>query len=189
MPINQFLPFATAGGAPVLNNAAYAGITPAIGFPAGILAKESLNKVLRQSSVMSSMIGSFILGRNLDALDDGNLAVLLANFKTALRTQALTDPAWPMTAAANGSITFPGGVILKWGTTPFYPLDTADNVYTFPTAFPTNCWVVVATSSTNNSVGDPGERYSVGIHTKSAASFLVNNDTTGATFDFFAVGN
>lgn len=84
MPTNDFLPFATAGGAPVLSQAAYAGVTPANGRGAGILPKEYYNKVARQSSVMAAAIGQFLNANGQNALDDGNIPNLAAAFAAAL---------------------------------------------------------------------------------------------------------
>lgn len=82
--VNQFLPFGTAGGAPVLSNSAYAALPPNLGFPAGILLKEHLNKALRQACVMASAVGQFIADSGIDALDDGNVPNLALALKNAL---------------------------------------------------------------------------------------------------------
>lgn len=84
MPTNDFLPFATAPGAPVLSQPSYAGTTPANGRGAGILPKEYYNKVARQSSVMAAAIGQFLNTNGQDALDDGNIPALAAAFAAAL---------------------------------------------------------------------------------------------------------
>lgn len=84
MPTNNFLPFGTSGGAAVLSQTAYAAITPANGFGAGLLPKESLNKALRQANAMSSAMGAFLGAQGQDALDDGNIAALAVNIADAI---------------------------------------------------------------------------------------------------------
>lgn len=85
MPLeNDFLPFATDSGAPVLTQAAYAGMTPSAGRGAGILPKEFYNKVARQSAVMAAAIGMFLNNNGQNALDDGDIPNLAAAFAAAL---------------------------------------------------------------------------------------------------------
>ena len=59
------------------------------------------------------------------------------------------------TQASTGSITLPGGLIFKWGRTASIVVDTSDNAVTFATAFPTNCFQVIASCATGAVVG-PG---------------------------------
>lgn len=114
----QFLPFGTAGGAPVLSNAAYAAIVPANGFPPGILTKEKLNKALRQANAMAAAIGQFISNAGHDALDDGNIPALTAAFTASLTGVGLQVSDF---TGANQSLTdtgfqrLPGGLMFQWG--------------------------------------------------------------------------
>ena len=56
-----------------------------------------------------------------------------------------------VTAAANGSITLHGGIIIKWGSGSG---STAGSTNTFPSAFPNNCWnVQFITRATKKVVG------------------------------------
>lgn len=89
--VNNFLPFGAAGGANVLSQTDYAALTARLGgFTAGVALSEQLNKVWRQSAVMSSTLGQFISDHAvLDALDDGDLAVLQDRLEVALRRQDL----------------------------------------------------------------------------------------------------
>lgn len=84
MPTNDFLPIATAVGAPVLTQAAWAAATPANGRGPGIVPKEYFNKAQRQSSVMAAAIGLFLNNQGQNALDDGNIPALAAAFAAAL---------------------------------------------------------------------------------------------------------
>lgn len=88
---NDFLPFATQSGANVASQGDYAALVARLsGFSAGIANSAQLNKAWRQSSVIAAIIGQFIENHaQLDALDNGNLAALLANFEAAIRRQDL----------------------------------------------------------------------------------------------------
>lgn len=76
MAENQFLPFATAGGANVVSQAEYDAMGDrATGFQAGIAESDEFNKVFRQGTFFAAVLGQFIvdiLGE--DVLDDGDVA-------------------------------------------------------------------------------------------------------------------
>lgn len=84
---NDFLAFATAGGANVVTQAAYAAAGyVSTGRTAGILPSNVYNKIARQSSIAAYLIGQLISDQTgLDALDNGDLAVLLTRFKLAIQ--------------------------------------------------------------------------------------------------------
>ncbi|MGO4738663.1 hypothetical protein AB4099_19095 [Bosea sp. 2KB_26] len=86
---NEFLPFGIGPGSNVITQAEYDGLLARLsGFIAGVAMSEQLNKVWRQSSVMSAMVGQFISDHSLqDALDNGNISQLLTRFEVALRRQ------------------------------------------------------------------------------------------------------
>lgn len=88
---NDFQTFASAGGANVISQTAYLALAAkATGFNSGIAASAQLNKVWRQSSLISSMIGQFIADQSgQNAVDDGTTATLEANFTLAI--QAITQ--------------------------------------------------------------------------------------------------
>ena len=88
---NDFQTFAAAGGANVISQATYLALAAkANGFQSGIAGSAQLNKVWRQSSIMSSMIGQFICDEaNTNAVDDGTIATLEANFILALQAVTL----------------------------------------------------------------------------------------------------
>lgn len=77
------------------------------------------NKAWRQSTIMSTVIGQFIVDKatgSVNATDDGTTATLLANFKSAV---ANTLPAGVTSVAASGGTTglsFTGGPITTTGT-------------------------------------------------------------------------
>lgn len=97
---NDFLPIATGGGAFVETQATFAADSAVLanGFPAGILTKEKLNKVVRQSSIMSSVVAQFLnqqTGQNI--VDDGTTATLLAQLGEVFQDGAYS------TAVAGGT--------------------------------------------------------------------------------------
>ncbi len=99
MATNDFLPFATTATANVVSQALYVGSAwQTGGFTAGLAQSAQLNKVWRQSSIISSVIAQFIVnftGQN--ATDDGTTGTLLANFQAAI--QNLTR--YKLTGATN----------------------------------------------------------------------------------------
>lgn len=74
----EILPFATAGGANVVTQAAYsAGGYRTDGFEAGVAESNKLNKVWRQSAFVASALADALVALvGGDVLDDGNVTVL-----------------------------------------------------------------------------------------------------------------
>ena len=92
--------------------------------------------------------------------------------------------------STTGSVTFPGGLIFKWGRTATIVVDTSDNVVTFATAFPTACFQVIASCATGAVVGGgTAERFSIAAHNFSVSGFLVDNDALDQMVAWFAIGN
>ena len=86
MAINNFKPFATAANANVTAQADWETL-PALlsGFMAGKAYSAQVNKALRQSTVMASVLAQFISdSAGVDVLDNGNTAQILANLKTGM---------------------------------------------------------------------------------------------------------
>lgn len=83
---NDFLPFATGPGANVVDQATYAALSAlATGFLSGTAQSMQLNKVWRQSSIMSAVIAQFIVAQTGQAaVDDGTTQTLLSNFTKAV---------------------------------------------------------------------------------------------------------
>ncbi|MEB2535916.1 hypothetical protein SB394_02905 [Burkholderia sp. BCCIQ04A] len=83
---NDFLPFATGPGANVVDQATYGALTAlTTGFVSGTAQSQQLNKVWRQSSIMSAVIAQFIVAQTGQAaVDDGTTPTLLANFTKAV---------------------------------------------------------------------------------------------------------
>lgn len=87
---NDFLPFATAGGANVLTQAQYLALTQlSTGYQSGVAQSAALNKTWRQSSIMSAVLAQFIVNSSgQPAIDDGTTATLLANLTEAISAQS-----------------------------------------------------------------------------------------------------
>lgn len=85
---SDFLPFSGAAGANVLSQSAYAALASRTsGFSSGVAKSAELNKVWRQSSIMSAVLAQFINDvSGVDSIDDGTITTLLANLKSGLRT-------------------------------------------------------------------------------------------------------
>lgn len=85
-PTVDYLPFATGVAANVDTQGNYAGSGYQVdGFAAGLAQSKQLNKVWRQSSMMSAALANFISNiLGISVLDDGNLAALIANLTSAI---------------------------------------------------------------------------------------------------------
>lgn len=88
MATNDFLTFASNSGANVISQANYLSLAAqATGFQSGIAQSAQLNKVWRQSSIISAMIAQFICDKSgQSAIDDGTITTLETNFMTALQS-------------------------------------------------------------------------------------------------------
>lgn len=104
----------------------------------------------------------------------------------ARATLGVINPAG--TLASTGTMTFPGGLVLKWGATALLALDSPANPVAFATAFPTACFNVVVSPGTDNGAF-VGTQYSCGVFGLSAAGFSINNDSTASIFYWQAIGH
>ncbi|WP_275921807.1 hypothetical protein [Burkholderia sola] len=100
---NDFLPFATGPGANVVDQATYSALTAlTTGFVSGTAQSQQLNKVWRQSSIMSAVIAQFIVAQTGQAaVDDGTTPTLLANFTKAVNAASKQRVILTDTGAAN----------------------------------------------------------------------------------------
>lgn len=88
---NDFIPFAVGGSANVTPQATYAANTTLTqsGFQSGLAKSPDLNKVWRQSSIMSAVVAQFVVNQTgQNAVDDGTTATLIANLLAAVRNAA-----------------------------------------------------------------------------------------------------
>lgn len=106
MAANDFLPFAQGFGANIEDQPTYAA-NPlrTSGNEPGTADSAFCNKSWRQSAAISYVIAQFIVDTlGVDALDDGNLATLLANLKTAIGVGGGIAPVRIITASTPQSI-------------------------------------------------------------------------------------
>lgn len=131
MATNNFKPFATGAGANVTSQADYEALSALLtGFQAGKASSAQINKALRQGSTMAAMLGQFISSAGMDAIDNGNAAVLLNNFLSALTTNlslgnaskrnvgsgANQVPDMSLFQSGQGWQKLPSGTIIQQGT-------------------------------------------------------------------------
>ena len=81
-----------------------------------------------------------------------------------------------------------GPLIVQFGTTGSFGLDTSGNVVTFTQAFPTACLAVFPATNQDHGVNVGNTNYSQGAHTYSTTGFLLTNDSTASTFVYVAFG-
>lgn len=87
MATTDILAYATASGANVLAQAAYATqATLGSGMSAGIVPSNYFNKILRQSSFVAAGLAKFCVNQSVNVPDDGNLAALATEIQTAITT-------------------------------------------------------------------------------------------------------
>ena len=88
MATNNFKPFAVGAGANVTAQADYEALAALVsGFTAGKASSAQVNKALRQSTVLASVLAQFIANTTgKDVLDNGDTTTLLNNLITALKT-------------------------------------------------------------------------------------------------------
>jgi hypothetical protein len=91
----EFLPFATAGGANVVDQADYAGSAYQTGgFTTGEAYPQQANKPWRQATIMAAALANVVsvaLG-GANVFDDGNLATLIGLLTTGIQALALKAP-------------------------------------------------------------------------------------------------
>lgn len=87
MATNNFKPFAQAASANVMSQSDYEALSALLtGFQSGKASSAQINKALRQSSVMAYVLAQFISdSANVDVLDNGTPASILANMKVGMK--------------------------------------------------------------------------------------------------------
>lgn len=86
MPVNDFLPFATAGGANVLNQSSWASL-PALstGFTSGPAVSLQFNKAFRQGIFGTAALAQLIVNElSIDVFDDGDLTGFVTHLTAAI---------------------------------------------------------------------------------------------------------
>ncbi|MBP2167716.1 hypothetical protein J2125_000908 [Erwinia toletana] len=93
MAVNNIKPFAIGSGANVISQTDYEALAALVtGFQAGKASSAQINKALRQSTFVASVLAQFISDKaGVDVLDNGSATTLLANFITALKANSAND--------------------------------------------------------------------------------------------------
>ena len=81
-----------------------------------------------------------------------------------------------------------GPLIVQFGTTASFGLDTNGNAVTFRQAFPTACLAVFPATNQDHGVNTGSTNYAPGAHTYSTTGFILVNDSTASTFVYVAFG-
>ena len=124
---NDFLPFATGGGANVLTQSQYAALSAiATGYQSGVAQSAALNKTWRQSSIMAAVLAQLINNNaGQPAVDDGTTATLLANLTTAISVIARQNPVLTDTGTANAYVVSNAAALTAYPTVSGLTLDVA----------------------------------------------------------------
>lgn len=109
MPTNDYKAFAIGGGANVITQIVYAAASYiSTGRLSGILPSNIYNKIARQSSIAAYLCGQLIVDQvGTDALDDGDVATLLANFKLAVQKTPTAATRTVLTSGTAATYTTP----------------------------------------------------------------------------------
>lgn len=159
MAKNDFLPFATAVGANVLDQTDYSTL-PALstGFQSGLASSKQMNKAIRQGTVMASVLAQFIAnttGNNV--LDNGDTETIVSslgqaiNNLSALHVATASGSADAITATFSPAITLSNGMVV-------YVRAAYSNATTTPTFNPDDLGAlpIVKGSNLPLAVGDIG---------------------------------
>ncbi|WP_311779030.1 hypothetical protein [Pantoea sp. YU22] len=115
MATNNFKAFAIGGSANVTSQSDYEALAALLsGFQSGKASSAQINKALRQSTVMASVLAQFISdSAGVDVLDNGNTATILANLKAGMTVLTPGRLLNVQAFTANGTITKTAGA-KKW---------------------------------------------------------------------------
>ena len=113
---NQFLPFATGGGANTLTPSAYAALATIVsqGFQPGLASSQQANTVWRQATFVAAAVAQIIANQNVNANDDGNLTNFVTNLQNAIANLGSLQASSISTLTTNTVLTASqvGGTIL-----------------------------------------------------------------------------
>ena len=159
MAQNDFLPFAIAVGANVLDQADYSTL-PALstGFQSGLASSQQINKAIRQATVMAAVLGQWIADTTgNDVLDNGDTSALVSYLGQAVgnissaHIASASGSADAITATFSPAITLSNGMVV-------YVRAAYSNATTTPTFNPDDLGAlpIVKGSNLPLAVGDIG---------------------------------
>ena len=159
MAQNDFLPFAIAVGANVLDQTDYSTL-PALstGFQSGLASSQQINKAIRQATVMAAVLGQWIADTTgNDVLDNGDTSALVSYLGQAVgnissaHIASASGSADAITATFSPAITLSNGMVV-------YVRAAYSNATTTPTFNPDDLGAlpIVKGSNLPLAVGDIG---------------------------------
>lgn len=135
------------------------------------------NKFIAQGTTDTGLSGAQFLGALGTGIVKNTTTTGVLSIATAADLPALTS-----TASSNGSVTLPGGIIIKWGQCDTSGTAPGSCSVTFAAAFPTNAWQIIAAPKNGSGVAQA----SATVTTSGAT--LYSTPTT-ATVSYIAIGN
>ncbi|AKH64760.1 MULTISPECIES: hypothetical protein [Photorhabdus] len=167
---NDFKVFAVSNNANVISQERYEeSQSLQTGFPPENIPIHVLNKVLRQSSTISSVVANFIATQSGDnVLDDGDIAKLTAQLDKALGQKIKTafDRSKALLSANGWWKCGDTGIIIQWGQENASISRSDYRNFTIP--FPNACGQIVATYSSFDNYG-----FGVAALAVSASQFIL----------------
>ena len=187
---SDFLPFATGTEANVESQAAWetdAAVTN--GFSSGIASSAKYNKALRQGTFIAAGVAQWVANAITGNVpDDGNLTNLVTYIGNAVTTWV--TGLFSFTLANPGSASFPGGLIVKWGSG-VQSGSSGAQVVTFGTPFPTSALISFATNAAS---APPTDFHGTGTLTASSVTVYSASSSgvaagSGAAFNWLVIGH
>ncbi len=109
MTTNDYKQFSAGVGANIISQSDYLALSALSGgFSSGYAYSNQINKILRQATAAAAVLGQIIADSGVDALDDGDLAVLQAKFLAAIG--AVGSRIAVLNTAGSGTWAVPSGV-------------------------------------------------------------------------------
>jgi hypothetical protein len=171
MPTTDFIPFATAPGANVQDQAGYAASGPvATGFTSGIAQSAPINKSIRQPTFGVAALFNWVIGKSgQNQPDDGNLTYAVANINSAINAAIAGQNGHFFTFAGNPN----GSVAGTAGVAGVSPPDICEDTTTG------HLWVCTTTGSTSTAVWSLGAAAGVTLVTAGTGLTGGNITSTG----------
>ncbi|WP_445497122.1 gp53-like domain-containing protein [Photorhabdus sp. SF281] len=193
---NDFKAFSTSNNANVVSQERYEEYPNLqTGFPPGEMTTHVLNKALRQSSTIASVVANFMSTQcEKDVLDNGDLETLNKTFTDSL--QCHMKKQYPGSLSHNGYQQLPGGLILQWGRHNFTPLTR--NTVILPTPFKRGClkvfitpvgdWIFPMSAAPNGTLGTFAAWVAARTINAYGSEIKLSANDTYVYGDYFAIG-
>lgn len=117
----------------------------------------------------------------------GNASQAFKVSAAAASNEAVNLGQFVSSLVANGYVQLPGGLIIQWGTTAAVTSNST-LVVTFPIAFPTQCFSILAGGTSNTVSASVAQQTAMNVVALTVASFTLANDDFSQTARWFALG-